>query len=60
MDQEAWFSLFIKKHLYMFLKAYLYSAQQIIPWARLNVKTIFSQVWDSHVKDKTVTRPSYL
>ena len=27
---------------------------------RLNIKTIFSRYGDSHVKDKTVARPSYL
>ena len=29
-------------------------------WARLNIKTIFPRFVDSHVKDKTVVRPSYL
>ena len=28
--------------------------------ARLNIKTIFTRYGDSHVKDKTVGRPSYL
>ena len=26
----------------------------------LNIKTIFPRYGDSHIKDKTVTRPSYL
>ena len=29
-------------------------------WARLNIKTVFARYVDSHVKDKTVARPSYL
>ena len=29
-------------------------------WAHLNIKTVFSWCGDSHVKDKTVVRPSYL
>ena len=29
-------------------------------WALFHYKDRFSQVWDSHVKDKTVARPSYL
>ena len=29
-------------------------------WARLNIKTVFPKYVDSHVKDKTVVRPSYL
>ena len=28
--------------------------------SRLNVKTVFPRYGDSHVKDKTVARPSYL
>ena len=31
-----------------------------IPGPRLNVKTLFPRYWDSHVKDKTVARSSYL
>ena len=30
------------------------------PGPRLNINTIFSRYGDSHVKDKTVARPSYL
>ena len=29
-------------------------------WAPLNIKTVFPRYGDSHVKDKTVARPSYL
>ena len=29
-------------------------------WPRLNIKTAFPRYGDSHVKDKTVARPSYL
>ena len=29
-------------------------------WARLNLKTVFPWYGDSHVKDKTVVKPSYL
>ena len=36
----------------------LLNALQAAP--RLNIKTIFPRYWDSHVKDKTVARPSYL
>ena len=28
--------------------------------ARFNIKTVFPRYGDSHVKDKTVARPSYL
>ena len=31
----------------------------LLPWARLNIKTIFPRYGDPHVKDKTVVRPSY-
>ena len=31
-----------------------------ITWAPIQYKDRLSQVWDSHVKDKTVVRPSYL
>ena len=30
------------------------------PGPRLNIKTVFPRYGDSHVKDKTVARPSYL
>ena len=30
------------------------------PGPRLNIKTVFPRYGDSHVKDETVTRPSYL
>ena len=30
------------------------------PGPRLNIKTVFPGYGDSHVKDKTVARPSYL
>ena len=30
------------------------------PGANLNIKTVFPRYGDSHVKDETVTRPSYL
>ena len=30
------------------------------PGSRLNIKTVFPRYGDSHVKDKTVARPSYL
>ena len=30
------------------------------PGPRLNIKNIFPRYGDSHVKDKTVARPSYL
>ena len=29
-------------------------------WAHLSIKTVFPRYGDSHVKDKTVPRPSYL
>ena len=32
----------------------------IMTWALSQYKDRLSQVWDSHVKDKTVARPSYL
>ena len=32
----------------------------IWPGPHLNIKTVFSRYGDSHVKDKTVARPSYL
>ena len=31
-----------------------------LPGPRLNIKTVFPRYGDSHVKDKTVVRPSYL
>ena len=36
------------------------NAGQIDPGPRRNIKTIFSRYEDSHVKGKTVMRPSYL
>ena len=34
--------------------------QVVAPGPCLNIKTILSKYGDSHVKDKTVARPSYL
>ena len=34
--------------------------QDAQPWGRLNIKMSFYQYRDPHVKDKTVSGPSYL
>ena len=41
-------------------KLHLASTPEKNPGLRLNIKTVFSRYGDSHVKDKTVGRPSYL
>ena len=37
-----------------------YGVNVLENWAPSQYKDRLSQVWDSHVKDKTVARPSYL
>ena len=67
------FTNFVGYNLYLYLYIYKNKTKANSKWRslyvflhdqqpepRLNIKTVFPRYGDSHVKDKTVARPSYL